>query len=207
MRNHDGTSIVGLSLTMMAVIGCAYLWVSQAHAEDGPTYASDPYKTVADHLTALAKVDPNLKFCSAKFASLWARGKGQDHMPSVPCIINDRTAGTGAGISVCNRDDCYSTEAWVEKAKPDLVFHYACHHADTHYSLTVNDTRKIVKMQEQGGTLTSFRVLKSIDDPEVCARGGWSLSGGTTFCYFTQGEASLHWQGHDDLDCDQADTE
>ena len=86
-----------------------------AHAQ---TYASDPYKSDADHFAALAKFDPTLKACSAKFAAQWKKGDGQGHMPITPCIINDVTPGTGAGISVCNSDDCYSTEAWIENHKP-----------------------------------------------------------------------------------------
>ena len=94
-------------------------------------------------------------------------------------------------------------------AKP-LVFHYACKSEDAHYALTVNlltanPDRGTVKMQGQGpdGTYTTFRILKTDDD---CGRGGWSLNNGATFCYATQGYATLTWHGHD-IECDQADTE
>jgi hypothetical protein len=85
------------------------------------------------------------------------------------------------------------------------VFHYACKSYDAHYALTVNTNRGIVKMlaHRVPYTLTTFRILKAIPP---CGKGGWTLSDGAIFCYYTQGGASLDWHGHE-FECDQADTE
>jgi hypothetical protein len=98
-------------------------------------------------------------------------------------------------------------------AKPPLVFHYACKGKgeDAHYYaltvnlLAVNPDRGFVKMQDQGPpfTHTTFRILKDDDD---CAKSGSILSDNATFCYATQGDATLTWHGHE-FECDQADTD
>jgi hypothetical protein len=86
------------------------------------------------------------------------------------------------------------------------VFHYACRGEASRYAVTVNTAKSTVKMQDHGpsGKLTTFQILS--DDPSTCGKGGWSLNDGATFCYATQGYATLTWHGHDN-ECDQADTE
>jgi hypothetical protein len=85
------------------------------------------------------------------------------------------------------------------------VSHYVCKGEDGRYSVTVNSDRKIVKMQEHKPTakLTTFQMLKTNTDD--CGRGGWTLTDNSTFCYYTQGYASLTWHGKD-FECEQADT-
>ena len=86
------------------------------------------------------------------------------------------------------------------------VYHYACKSGEDRYALTVHDNRGIVKMQEQGPpfTFTTFRILRSV--MPGCGKGGWTLSDGAVFCYYTHGAGSLDWHGKD-YECDQADTE
>jgi hypothetical protein len=86
------------------------------------------------------------------------------------------------------------------------VYHYACRRGDGRYAVAVNTDRGTVTMLEHGPphNVTTFRILK--DNPDACGRGGWKLSDGATFCYYTQGVGSLDWHGRE-FDCDQADTE
>jgi hypothetical protein len=88
------------------------------------------------------------------------------------------------------------------------VLHYACKGEGSRYSLTMNMDRNSIKMQDHGPSakIITFRMLSGSPDntPDACARGGWTLSDGATFCYYTQGAASLSWHGHD-YECDQAD--
>jgi L-arabinose isomerase len=88
------------------------------------------------------------------------------------------------------------------------IFHYTCKGGDDRYALTVNTDQRTVKLIKRSPTIpvATFRILKeaSIDK---CAKYGWILNGGATFCTATQGVGDLNWPGHDALDCDQADTE
>ena len=90
------------------------------------------------------------------------------------------------------------------------TYHYACKSdGEDRYKLTVNTDRRVVKIVEVAPphTVTTFRILRqaTVDD---CAKYGWVLIGGATFCTATQGVGDLNRQGHGpNLDCDNADTE
>jgi hypothetical protein len=90
------------------------------------------------------------------------------------------------------------------------TYHYACKNEKneySHYALTVNTDRRIVKVFNHGpphDTLT-FQILKvaSVDE---CGKYGWILGGGAKFCTATQGYGSLEWRAGE-LVCDNADTD
>jgi hypothetical protein len=87
-------------------------------------------------------------------------------------------------------------------------YHYACKQGKDVYALRVHvqeGGHGYVKMQQRMPTTTpiTFRILRSaqMDD---CGKGGWKLSEGATFCYYTQGVGSLEWRGKT-YECQQAD--
>jgi hypothetical protein len=91
------------------------------------------------------------------------------------------------------------------------TFHYACtrpNRADgstLRYALTVNTNRHVVTLLQHFPPYGSqtFRILPGQSD---CAKYGWILDGGGSFCTATQGSGTLDWHGLE-FDCDQADTE
>jgi hypothetical protein len=87
------------------------------------------------------------------------------------------------------------------------TFHYACSKGDDRYALTVNDSQRVVKLIRRSPTVpvATFKIQK-VASADVCAKYGWMLSGGATFCTATQGVGTLSWQG-EEYDCDQADTD
>jgi hypothetical protein len=89
-------------------------------------------------------------------------------------------------------------------------YHYACKRGDDIYALRVHVQKGgqgYVKMQQRSPTTApiTFRILRNaqIDDR---GKGGWKLSDGATFCYYTQGVGSLEWRGKN-YECQQADVE